>query len=223
MPAAGQPAMKVKINILLACAVAGIGAAYARSLTIDRPAYLSKLEIAVLQELNLARSNPQTYAKLLEDYRNTFEGKLAKRPGQLDLLTNEGTEAVDEAISALKSQAAIGTLRPSKGMSLAAKDHAKDTGPKGITGHAGADGSNLQTRLNRHGKWDISIAENISYGMKDGRAVIIQLIVDDGVSSRGHRTNIFNDKYARVGVACGPHKVYEIMCVQTFAGEYTEK
>lgn len=173
--------------------------------------------------MNLARTAPQTYAKLLEDYRNTFEGKLVKRPGDADLLTNEGTDAVDEAISALKSQSPVVALRPSKGMSLAAKDHVKDTGPKGITGHTGADGSNLKTRLNRHGKWDIAIAENISYGMKTGRSVVIQLIVDDGVSSRGHRTNLFGEKYERTGIACGPHSVYGIMCVQTFAGEYNEK
>lgn len=215
--------MNKRSMLFLTLALTGIAALSARTLRQDRAAYLSKLENEVLQEMNLARTAPQTYAKLLEDYRNTFEGKLVKRPGDVDLLTNEGTDAVDEAISALKSQSPVGALRPSKGMSLAAKDHVKDTGPKGMTGHNGADGSNLQTRLNRHGKWDVAIAENISYGMKTGRSVVIQLIVDDGVSSRGHRTNMFGEKYQRAGIACGPHKVYGIMCVQTFAGEYKEK
>jgi hypothetical protein len=34
---------------------------------------------------------------------------------------------------------------------------------------------------------------------------------------------MFGEKYERAGIACGPHKVYGIMCVQTFAGEYKEK
>lgn len=215
--------MNQKYILLFAITLSGIIALSARTLRQDRAAYLSKLENEILQEMNLARTNPQTYAKLLEDYRNTFEGNLVKRPGQQDLQTNEGTEAVDEAIRFLQKQEPLGALRPSKGMSKAAKDHVRDQGPQGLLGHTGTDGSDIEARLNRHGKWDIRIAENISYGMKTGRSVVIQLIVDDGVSSRGHRTNMFGEKFQRAGVACGPHKQFGIMCVQTFAGEFVEK
>ncbi|MFO1471037.1 MAG: CAP domain-containing protein [Turneriella sp.] len=215
--------MNKKTILLLAITLSGIIALSARTLRQDRATYLSKLENEILQEMNLARTAPQTYAKLLEDYRNTFEGNLVKRPGQPDLQTNEGTSAVDEAIGFLKKQEALGALRPSKGMSKAAKDHVRDQGPTGQVGHVGTNGSDIETRLNRHGKWDIRIAENISYGMKTGRSVVIQLIVDDGLPKRGHRDNIFEAKFQRAGIACGPHKVYGIMCVQTFAGEYNEK
>lgn len=196
---------------------------FARSIAIESPSYLSKLENEVLQELNLARTNPATFARLLEDYRAQFNGKIVKRPGKYDLETTEGTAAVNEAIKYLRKQSALDSLRPSRGMSSAAKDHARDTGPKNMLGHVGSKRSTLETRLNRHGKWGIGIAENISYGMPDGRSVLIQLIVDDGVPSRGHRTNIFEAKYTRVGIGCGPHKKYGTMCVQTFAGDYQEK
>lgn len=214
---------KKALLLLLALTLTGIAALSARTLRQDRAAYLSKLENEVLQEMNLARTAPQTYAKLLEDYRNTFEGKLVKRPGDLDFQTNEGTDAVDEAIRFLKKQEPLGSLRPSKGMSRAAKDHVRDQGPRGLVGHVGTKGDDIEARLNRHGKWNIRIAENISYGMKTGRSVVIQLIVDDGVPSRGHRENMFEAKFQRAGVACGPHKEFGIMCVQTFAGEYKEK
>jgi hypothetical protein len=36
--------------------------------------------------------------------------------------------------------------------------------------------------------------------------VVIGLIVDDGVPSRGHRHNVFHDKYQLCGVASGYHK-----------------
>lgn len=97
--------MKHKLILLFAITLTGIATLSARTLRQDRAAYLSKLENEVLQEMNLARTAPQTYAKLLEDYRNTFEGKLFKRPGRVDLLTDEGADAVDEAISTLKARA----------------------------------------------------------------------------------------------------------------------
>lgn len=212
-----------KITIPLVFTIIAAGGIFSTTLTIDKPAYMSALETAVLDELNLARTNPKTYARLLEEYRKTFEGKIARRPGKIDLMTSEGTRAVDEAIRALKAQPALTAMRPSKGMSLAARDHVKNTGPSGLTGHTGKDGSSPFDRMNRHGKWQLSAGENISYGNDEGRAVVIQLIVDDGVPSRGHRTNIFSKKFNVVGIACGPHKIYNTMCVQTFAGDYEEK
>lgn len=46
--------------------------------------------------------------------------------------------------------------------------------------------------------------ENIAYGMLSARAAIVQLIVDDGVPDRGHRTNIFRH-YTQVGIASGKY------------------
>lgn len=215
--------MKSPIVLLLLGSVAAAGALFARSLVIDKPTYLSALENSVLDELNLARTNPQTYARILEDYRKQFQGRLVKRPGKIDLMTSEGTAAVDEAIRELKGRKPMQGFRISRGMSLAAKDHVKDTGPRGSTGHSGSDGSKPFDRMNRHGKWLRSAGENISYGNDEGRAVIIQLIVDDAVAGRGHRKNIYNASFEVVGIACGPHKVYGTMCVQTFADDYQEK
>lgn len=208
---------------LLALLLSSASALFARSLLVDKPSYLSELEQSVLDELNLARTKPQTYAKILQDYRQKFQGNLVKRPGKVDLMTNEGVVAVDEAIRFLEAQKPLSGLRISRGMSLAAKDHVRDTGPKGITGHRGSDGSQPFDRMNRHGKWLRSAGENISYGNDQGRDVVIQLIVDDGVAGRGHRKNIYNPAFEVVGIACGAHRGFGIMCVQTFAGDYQEK
>lgn len=215
--------LKSPLLIALLASASAAGALVARSLVIDKPAYLSALENGVFEELNLARTNPQTYVKILQNYRSQFQGRLVKRPGKIDLMTVEGTAAVDEAIRELKQRKPMREFRISRGMSLAAKDHVKDTGPKGSTGHSGTDGSKPFDRMNRHGKWLRSAGENISYGNDEARAVIIQLIVDDAVAGRGHRKNIYNPSFEVVGIACGPHKVYGTMCVQTFAGDYQEK
>jgi len=214
--------MNINMNRIFLVASIATGF-FAPAIAIEKPGYLSEIENSVLEELNLARTNPKAYAAILKEYRATFSGKIAKRPGKIDLMTNEGTRAVDEAISVLNKQSPLAAMTPSKGMSRAAMDHVKDTGPKGVTGHAGTNGSKPFDRMNRYGAWQTTAGENISYGMESGRAVVIQLIVDDGVPSRGHRKNIYKSDFLRVGLACGPHKMYKIMCVQTLAGGYEEK
>jgi uncharacterized protein YkwD len=77
--------------------------------------------------------------------------------------------------------------------------------------------------MNRYGAWQRKVAENIAYGGRSARGVIVQLIVDDGVPDRGHRMNIFDPEYRVVGVGCGPHVRFGDMCVIDFAAGYLER
>lgn len=185
--------------------------------------FLTPLEIEIVKELNLARTNPKQYAEYLKEYRKYYNGEYLKFPETVPIITNEGVKAVDEAINALLSYKPMQPLKISKGMSLAAKDHINDLGPKGGIGHTGSDGKSPFDRMNRYGKWDIYAGENIDYGFNNARYIVIHLIIDDGVPSRGHRKNIFESKFNVVGVSFGSHKIYGYMCVMTFAGKYTEK
>ncbi len=185
--------------------------------------FLSELELEVVKELNLARTNPKQYAEYLKEYKKYYNGMYLEIPGKVRLVTNEGVKAVDEAINALLSYSPLKPLKISKGISLAAKDHVNDLGSKGTTGHTGSDGSSPFTRMNRYGKWENTAGENIDYGNNEARYIIFSLIIDDGVSSRGHRKNIFESRFNVVGVACGAHKKYSYICVMGFAAKYTEK
>ena len=89
----------------------------------------------------------------------------------------------------------MAALKWNKEISKAAGDHTRDTGPKGMTGHDGSDGCTMEERLIRNGLPESWMGENIDYGSKDGRSVVISLVVDDNVPSRGHRSNIFNSRY----------------------------
>lgn len=177
---------------------------------------------ALLDEHNAARTDPAGYAAHLEALLPHFDGSILRRPGsRVGLQTNEGPNAVREAIRALRQQTPLPTLAWADGLALAARDHVRDQGPSGATGHDGRDGSSMDSRIRRYGAWNGSAAENIDYGSANARDVLISLIVDDGVPSRGHRRNIFNPNLRVMGGACGPHTRYREMCVLDYAGGFT--
>jgi uncharacterized protein YkwD len=202
--------------VVLLCAVPGYAGNFFRA------AYLSDLENDIVRELSLARTDPAQYALFVEEWGQYYDGKLRKLPGRVPIKTKEGLRAVREATRFLESVEPLPGLRLSKGMSRGARDHVRGMGPSGATGHKGRDGSNTGDRVNRYGKWQKRVGENIAYGGGAGRELVIRLIIDDGVRGRGHRKNIFDPEFLVVGVASGPHDKYGTMSVITFAGDYLE-
>jgi uncharacterized protein YkwD len=196
------------------------------SAVAQRLDYLSRLEADIVREHNLARGNPEEYAAHLAELRRFFDGRLLRLPGEIPLRTQEGVRAVDEAIAFLRAADPVPPMTASRGMSLGARDHVRDSGPRGRTDHVGTDGSNPWDRVSRYGTWQVTVGENISFGSyapDDARDVVIQLIIDDGVESRGHRNNIFNAEFRVVGVSCGEHATFGTMCVLVYAGGYSEQ
>ena len=177
----------------------------------------------VLAEINLARSAPRSYAGFLRTFRRLFQGKEYLLPGSTTyILTNEGGRAVDEAIRFLSRQKPLPPLGWSEGLAAAAAELAEEQGRSGDVGHEGRQSHGLRERIERHGQWQREIAENIGYGPREARDMVMQLIIDDGVPSRGHRTNNFAAAFHTAGVAWGPHPRFGSMCVIDFAGGLRE-
>lgn len=108
-------------------------------------------------------------------------------------------------------------LEWSDGLAESCREHVLDTGPCSMTGHNGFDGSTASQRADRYIAW-WGTGENIAYAKYEdtsGMEVIIQFVVDDGVTSRGHRRNIFKNSFTHTGVACGCHAYYgDVCCIQ---------
>jgi uncharacterized protein YkwD len=177
------------------------------------------VEAAVLAEINVARADPAAYAERLQRYRADYHGKLVVEPGRgVGVMTNEGVTAVDEAIAYLVRQRPLPPLAPSAALARSASRYAAEAGPAGLTGHVGPGGSTMPQRMQAVGVWAGASAEVIAFGDDRPAAIVRQLIVDDGVPSRGHRTAIFDPGLTVAGVGCGPHKIYRFMCVVDLAG-----
>jgi uncharacterized protein YkwD len=177
-----------------------------------------KLSYEVWKFQNAVRQNPAILLPLLEQDLKNFRGSTIWTPGEPGLLTQEGPSAWHEAIRFIKVQRPLRSLEWNDSLAAPAVDHAYDLGPKGGTGHVGSDRSTMSDRIERHGKWLVTIAENVFCGKPDPQEIIKQLIVDDGVASRGHRDNIFHPEFGVVGIGAAPHINYGCICVLDYAG-----
>jgi uncharacterized protein YkwD len=185
----------------------------------------------MLQKSIWPAGDEKAYAAFLEQLRPNYTSGRGQSPGarttittggKTTFVTAEGPKALDQAIAFLRSTPPLPPLTVSRGMSLGSKDHVKEQESTGVIGHQGRDGSRPGDRVNRYGRWQGTISENISYGIDSARWMTMALIIDDGLPDRGHRKNMFDAQANLIGVACSDRVAGQLLCVTTFAAGYTE-
>lgn len=164
--------------------------------TAEQTDYLAQAEKELIYLQNLVRMNPklfnQTYVKTYYELNPRASNSSYAKSLVKDLKEYE------------KGQ----LLYPQKAIFDAAEFHANDMGETGNTGHTSADGTSFFERLKKYGVSGY-IAENCSYGENEALDILMQLLIDRNVKSLGHRKNIMNGIYSKVGVAVRPHKIYK--------------
>jgi len=154
----------------------------------------SGLEAAIILAISAARTDPIKTRATIEQRLPHFKGKdyfPPDRGGKVAVASKEGKAALEDAVTFLQRQPPLAPLvEPScRGLKLAAEDHLVDRGALGKVGHSGADGSSSSERQARYGEWSGKSGECLWFGRQGASAetIVTDLIIDDGVASRGHR------------------------------------
>lgn len=191
----------------------------------------------IVQEINKVRSNPSEYVihlqsrydsfvddfvyKLSSDeYLRTKEGKQCKLSFSpsilLLLLLTLSSLVILETIKVLEATSPLPPMIESTFLEESAIDHVSDLIVNNIFSHTGSDGSSLKDRIERYCLWRGSLGENMDFGSNNATEIVVNLLIDDGVATRGHRKNILHPDYRYVGAALGPHPIYHFCCVMDF-------
>lgn len=173
--------------------------------------YLTPVEKQMLQEINFARAYPKVYAKIISKY-------LADESNSAFGLNNDTYNAGIELIKELNALTSLSILQPSQCVYNAAKKHGLDSQKRGFFDHQGSDGSMPWDRILKECKDYKSGSENGAGNSSESpRPAVIQLLLDDGISSRGHRRNLLDQKWKYCACFRYPDKTYGYQWVQNFA------
>jgi hypothetical protein len=149
-------------------------------------AYMSEEEKEFIKLWNYCRLNPQLFL-------NTYLKKIVDKAPQ------SRTKYEASLIIDLQKQSPLPVIRPDKVLFASAKCHAYNSG---VVGHVGHNRKSYATNCP-----SIFRAECCSYGNLDALGHLINLLVDEGVASLGHRIALLT-KYEFAGVSIQPHKTF---------------
>ena len=158
----------------------------------------SDVEKDVVLHTNLVRLYPLKYLKVEVkpwDYPKPF------------VSLDKSNDYCQSLLRELRTRPSVDALQPTEELKASASCFASAQGQTSQTGHD----------RSRTGCPELNTGENCGYGMRTGRDIVIDLLVDEGVPSLGHRENILNPSYRTIGVGHAPHRRYGMMTVQEFS------
>lgn len=161
--------------------------------------YLSEKEQKLIMYHNIARLDGVYFIK---KYLDPFVAKSSDYSRNSDY---------NSLIRILKKTKDLEVLKPAQDLTKMAKEHAVSSGKTGHVGHRG-----YNSRSAKYCKEYSYYSENCDYGVDDPLEVVIDLLIDEGVSSKGHRDNILNPEVNTIGVAYAPHSKYSVNVVCEF-------
>lgn len=169
--------------------------------TVSGVDYLTTEEQQVIVLCNLARLNGE---KFIQTYAKPY-------------LKDQSNDYINSLYSDLRKIKNRKMLIPDERLSAAARFHAQDMGGAGIIGHNSSDGTPMDKRLSKWYPHYMYLGENCDYGFNTALDIVMHLLVDEGIESLGHRKNILDAQFGKIGVSIQPHKTYRYNCVQDFA------
>lgn len=100
-----------------------------------------------------------------------------------------------------KAPLTLPIVLPDNGLLNSSRFHANDLVKRGgIISHTSSNGKTFVQRLQEAGKYSCG-AENVYVGSFNGLEALITLLIDNGVPDKGHRMNLLDPKFGRMGVS----------------------
>lgn len=174
---------------------------------LEKRAALNDDEKALLAEINTLRAKPASYIAAVEEEYAINANILAPR---------EGILLLREVTQTLINTPPLQPLKSALPLILAAKDHVDYLNSHSRYGHRGLNGSLPHERVARYSFHRQAVSENIGYGLKSARMLVVGLLLDDGIQNRGHRMNLLNPQNRSIGIGTAAHPMYPCVCVQVF-------
>ena len=159
---------------------------------VNSNAAQAALEPKILAEINRVRTDPQAYARWLEEQQQYFDGIWLRLPGEKPVRTNKGKEALEEAIAILKEQQPLPPLETSQQTAAAATSELENF----------ATASNIQY---------------FSYGRTTATGIVMGLVVDDLFPDRRRRKSLLSPDAENTGVVCKPDPRYAKVCAIAYS------
>jgi uncharacterized protein YkwD len=170
--------------------------------------YMTEDEKKVIFYINLARMNPKLFSETyLKQYLDAVQADSSVGREELTYIISLQSD--------LKPAKKMDALLPLKELYESANVHAKNMGESGKTGHANYDKRFLKVTKNHN---NYVTGENCDYGNAEPLAIVLDLLIDAGVSGCGHRKNILNKYFVSIAASIEPHKKYGWNCVIDFVG-----
>ena len=169
---------------------------------------INNMDKEMIKEINFVRQYPKVYAEIIAHH-------LSNESKSWWGLKKDELEAGLELIEELNLMTPAQLLYPKRCVYEAAKKHGEDCKKRGFSDHTGSDGSSPFSRISDYCN-GLRGNENLVGGEKSARILVIQLLIDSGISSRGHRYNMLNPSWKYIG--CYGYKSEEMYnYVQNFA------
>lgn len=168
-------------------------ARYAACNTAAQAKYMTEEERNIIYILNLARMNPKLFCE-------TVVKPYCEEAG-IDMSSEHYYKSL---VRQMKKMAPLGLLQPDNACWASAACHAETAGKKGYTGHERQTSKCRQVKRYN--------GECCSYGIASPVGIIVDLLVDEGVESLGHR-EILLTEYKKIGVAKRLHSSYRVNTV----------
>ena len=155
--------------------------------------YLSETEQDIIHIINIMRLDPPGFIeKVVKSYP-----ELVNEP---EMRNSTYYKSLLQDLAAARP---MQPLIPDEPLFKSARCHAVQSGQTGYVGHGRSKPCNES--MNFEG-------ECCQYGVKNALGVVMELLIDEGIQSLGHR-KILMGNYTHIGVAMRPHKTYSVNTV----------